>query len=87
MDIYSVSYVCIVLLRSSNDWLVVHVFGVLLGKSLDKVNHQQSDLCACARPGLGLDFGRIQTFLPRHRTDHARTGFETGVPGQRKIIV
>lgn len=39
---YSVSYVCIVLLWSSNDLLVVHVFGVLLGKSWDKVNHQQS---------------------------------------------
>ena len=48
--LYSVSYVtvCIVLLWSSNDWLVVHVFGVLLGKPWEKVNHQQSDLCECA---------------------------------------
>ena len=41
-------------------------------------------MCSCARPGLGFDLGGIQTFLPRHRTDHASTGFETGVPGQRK---
>ena len=56
-----------------------------LGKSLDMMNHQQSNLHGmCKPPGLGLDFGGIQTFLPRHGTDYARTGFEIGVPGRKR---